>query len=125
VALALQQLPPSPGQGTTAPASSPAGEARPTEPGSLGMLLPLILFVPLIVVMFWSSRSQQKRQQKMLGELQKGDWVLTQSGLRGKLVELGDRFAKVEISPGVKVDVLRGSLLGKDSVETASQLEKK
>jgi preprotein translocase subunit YajC len=89
------------------------------------MLLPLILFIPLIFVMFWSSRSQQKRQTKMLSELQKGDTVLTQGGMRGKLVELGDRFAKLEIAPGVKVDVLRGSLLGKDSVETASQLEKK
>lgn len=125
MALALQQLPPSPGQGTTAPAPAPAGEARPAEPGALGMLLPLILFVPLIFVMFWSSRSQQKRQQKLLAELQKGDSVLTQGGLRGKLVELGDRFAKIEIAPGVKVDVLRGSLLGKDTVETASQLEKK
>ncbi len=125
MALALQQLPPSPGQGTTASAPAPAGEARPAEPGALGMLLPLILFVPLIFVMFWSSRSQQKRQQKLLAELQKGDSVLTQGGLRGKLVELGDRFAKIEIAPGVKVDVLRGSLLGKDTVETASQLEKK
>lgn len=128
MALALQQLPPSPGQGTTAPGpastGAPAGEA-PTEPGSFGMLLPMLMLVPLILVMFWSSRSQAKRQQKILAELQKGDTVLTQGGLRGKLLEMGDRFAKVEISPGVKVEVLRGSLLGKDSVETASQIDKK
>jgi preprotein translocase subunit YajC len=89
------------------------------------MLLPMLMLVPLIFVMFWSSRSQQKRQQKALAELQKGDTVLTQGGMRGKLIELGDRFAKVEIAPGVKVEILRGSLLGKDSVETASQVDKK
>ena len=58
-------------------------------------------------------------------QVQKGDTVLTQGGLRGKLVEVGDRFAKVEIAPGVKIEVLKGSLLGKDTVETASQIDKK
>ena len=85
----------------------------------------LLLFVPLFVMMFWSSRSQQKRQQKVLAELKKGDMILTQSGIRGKLVELGDRFAKVEIAPGTKVEVLRTSVLGKDTADTAAQLEKK
>ncbi|NLE86776.1 MAG: preprotein translocase subunit YajC [Myxococcales bacterium] len=89
------------------------------------MWLPLLVFLPMILLMFWSSRSQQKRHQKALAELKKGDAVLTQSGLRGKLVEMGDRFAKVELAPGVKVDVLKSALLGKDNVETAAQLEKK
>jgi preprotein translocase subunit YajC len=89
------------------------------------MFLPLIMLVALIPLMLWQSRSQQKRQQKALADLQKGDTVLTQGGLRGKLVEVGDRFAKVEIAPGVKIEVLKGSLLGKDTVETASQIDKK
>lgn len=90
-----------------------------------GLPLMLLMFVPLIGVMFWSSRSQQKKQQKMLTEIKKGDSVLLQSGIRGKLLELGDRFAKVEIAPGTKVEVLRTSLLGKDSADTAAQLEKR
>lgn len=76
-------------------------------------------------MMFWSSRSQQKRHQKALAELKKGDLVLTQSGLRGKLVELGDRFAKIEIAPGTKVEVLKSAVLGKDGAEAAAQIEKK
>ncbi len=130
LALALQQLGPSPGESapsppTTSTEAAPAPAAPQQAPGWEGMLLPLLLFVPLIVMMFWSSRSQQKRQQKALAELKKGDWVLTQAGLRGKLLEVGDRFAKVELSPGVKVEILKTALLGKDNVETAQQLEKK
>lgn len=125
LAIALQQLPPAPGQGTTAPAPAPEGAPQSAPGPGLGMWLPLLVFLPMILLMFWSSRSQQKRHQKALAELKKGDSVLTQSGLRGKLVELGDRFAKVELAPGVKVDVLKSSLLGKDTVETAAQLEKK
>lgn len=89
------------------------------------MLLPLLMLAPLIIMMFWTSRSQQKKQAKVIADLKKGDWVLTQGGLRGKLVEVGDRFAKVEISAGVKVEILKSALLGRDSAEAAAQLEKK
>jgi preprotein translocase subunit YajC len=51
--------------------------------------------------------------------------VLTQSGLVGKLLEVGDRYAKVELSPGVKVEMLKTGLLGKDTGEPAPVSEKK
>ncbi len=79
------------------------------------MLFPILLLLPLLFIMFWSSRSQQKKQQAALTALKKGDRVLTQSGLVGKLVEIGDRYAKVELAPGVKVDILKSGLLGKDT----------
>jgi preprotein translocase subunit YajC len=126
VSFALQTLAPSPGQATTTTAPSAPGPASPQEPPSgLGMLLPILMFLPLILMMFWSSRSQQKKQQKVLAELKKGDFVLTQSGIRGKLVEMGDRFAKIEVAPGMKIDVLKSAVLGKDTAETGAQLEKK
>jgi preprotein translocase subunit YajC len=85
----------------------------------------LLMFVPLIGMMLWSSRSQKKQQEKVLAEIKKGDTVLLQSGIRGKLSELGDRFAKVEIAPGTKIEVLKTSILGKDTAEAAAQLDKR
>jgi preprotein translocase subunit YajC len=84
----------------------------------------LLLFGVLIFFMFWSSRSQQKKQQKVLAELKKGDRVVTQSGLVGKLAELGDRTVKVEVAPGVKVEMLKSSLVGKDGAEGAGSEKK-
>lgn len=75
--------------------------------------------------MVFSSRSQQKKQQQTIAALKKGDRVLVQGGLVGKLVEAGDRYAKLEIAPGVKVDVLKSALIGKDTAEAAAALEKK
>jgi preprotein translocase subunit YajC len=83
------------------------------------MLPMLLLFGVLIFFMFWSSRSQQKKQQKLLADLKKGDRVVTQSGLVGKLAEVGDRIVKVEIAPGVKAEMLKSSLVGKDGAEAA------
>jgi preprotein translocase subunit YajC len=85
----------------------------------------LAMVAPLLLLMFWSSRSQAKKQEKVLAGLAKGDRVLTQGGLAGKYLETTDRFAKIEIAPGVKVDVLRSSILGKDSAETQAAAEKR
>ena len=99
-----------------APPSSPQGAPSSEGFGGLGPLMPMVLMIaPLFLLMWWMSRSQQKRQEKALTALKKGDRVLTQSGLVGKLLEIGDRYAKVELAPGVKVEVLKTSLLGKDT----------
>lgn len=123
----FQAVPPAPGRPESpgAPPAQPAQPAPagtqqpppggPAEPGGLSMLFPILLLVPLLFIMFWSSRSQQKKQAAAISELKKGDRVLTQSGLVGKLVEVGDRYAKLEVSPGVKIELLKSGLLGKDT----------
>ncbi|HET7540248.1 MAG TPA: preprotein translocase subunit YajC [Polyangiaceae bacterium] len=111
--------------------AAPADKGAPGAPshgpeGGLGGMLPmLIMVVPLILLMVFTSRSNTKKQKKMLDSLQKGDRVITQGGLVGKLVEVGDRYAKVEVAPGMKVEFLKSGLLGKDDAETAASLEKK
>ncbi len=83
------------------------------------MMLMLMAFLPVILFMVFSSRSQQKKHKDMESKLKKGDRIVTQSGLVGKLVEpLEGRHAKVEIAPGVKVQILRTSIAGLDADET-------
>jgi preprotein translocase subunit YajC len=130
--LSFQNIPPAPGRennavtvAPSAPAEHGSADAGKT-PGGLGGMLPmLIMVVPLVLLMVFTSRSNSKKQGKVLASLQKGDRVITQGGMVGKLIELGDRYAKVEISPGVKIEVLKTGLLGKDDAETAASLEKK
>lgn len=132
--LSFQNVPPAPGRETSANTVAPAAPADKGAPGApshgpeggLGGMLPmLIMVVPLILLMVFTSRSNTKKQKKMLDSLQKGDRVITQGGLVGKLVEVGDRYAKVEVAPGMKVEFLKSGLLGKDDAETAASLEKK
>lgn len=89
------------------------------------MLMMLLMVGVFVVIMFLMSRSQQKKHAATIGGLKKGDRILTQSGLVGKLVEMGDRFAKLEIAPGVKVEVLKSQVIGVDSAETQASAEKK
>ena len=89
------------------------------------MFFMLMLFLPLFFLLFWMPRSQQKKQAAALAKLQKGDRVVTQSGMIGKLAEVGDSTYKLEIAPGVKIDVLKSSIAGKDGADAPAPAEKK
>ena len=130
--LAFQAVPPAPGrEGPSAPAPAteqrppPSGGGAPPPPGggAFSMLMPILL-VGMLVFLFWSSRSQQKKQDSAISQLKKGDRVVTQSGLIGRLVEIEPRYAKLEIAPGVKIQVLRTSLSGRDADEAPAKKEK-
>lgn len=121
----LQAVPPSPGHGdgptptTSSPGPAPGG-APPG--GALGAVFPLLLVAPMFLIMWYMNRNQQKRQKEMEERLKAGDRVLTQSGLVGKLVEVGEkgsRFVKIEIAPGVKAQMLRSHVIGLDGGDEA------
>lgn len=86
----------------------------------IGGLLPLLIFIPLIGLLFWQSRSQSKKQEATIAALKKGDRVITQSGIVGRLTEIDARYARVEVAPGVKLQVLRSSLAGRDGGESTA-----
>jgi len=137
IAYYFQTVPPAPGRPAAPAEPGPAQPAQPQQQapdapgpppdasGGFSLLFPLLLLVPLLVLMFFSTRSQQKKQAQAIAALKKGDRVLTQSGLVGKLVEIGERYAKIEVAPGMKVEILKSGLLGKDSPETAAAAEQK
>ncbi len=87
----------------------------------MGFPFMMLMFVPLILLMLWQSRSQAKKQEQAVAGLKKGDRVVTQSGLVGRLAEVDNRYAKIEIAPGVKVTILRTSLVGRDTEDSAKK----
>jgi len=77
-----------------------------------------IQFVPLILIFaimyFLLIRPQQqkiKQHQKMVEALRRGDQVVTQGGLIGKVSKVKeDNEIEVEIAEGVKVRVVRSTI---------------
>ena len=67
----------------------------------------LIMFGAVFVAMyFFMLRPQMKRakeQRTMIDALAKGDEVVTNGGIAGRIVDLGDSFVSVEIAQGVTV----------------------
>jgi len=78
-------------------------------------LMSLLFPVGLIIIFyFFLIRPQMKRQKehkKMVEALQKGDEVQMEGGLMGRLTDLGENFAMVEIAEGIEVKVRRQSVV--------------
>jgi preprotein translocase subunit YajC len=69
-----------------------------------------IIFIVGMVVLFYLFlfRPQMKRQkehQQMVASLAKGDEAVTQGGLLGRIVEVGDNFVLLEIAEKTQVKV--------------------
>lgn len=78
---------------------------------------PLISFLPLIILFgifyFMLIRPQMKRAKEhrsMVAALGKGDEVVTNGGLAGRVDDLGDAFVTLEIAPGVKVKLQKQAI---------------
>jgi len=93
---------------------------------SLMGLMPIILmFIVLWFLMIRPQMKKAKEHQKMVGELQKGDEVVTQGGMAGRIVKVGENYVTLEVaefkdSP-VEVLVQKqaiGTLLPKGTLKT-------
>ncbi|ODT61534.1 MULTISPECIES: preprotein translocase subunit YajC [Paracoccus] len=74
-------------------------------------------FIPLILIFaimyFLMIRPQQKRlkaHRAMVEAVKKGDQVITQGGIMGKVTSVGEDQLEVEIAQGVRVRVIRSTL---------------
>jgi preprotein translocase subunit YajC len=77
-------------------------------------------FIPLILIFaimyFLLIRPQQqklKKHQEMVAALRRGDQVVTQGGLIGKVIRVkeGENEAEVEVAEGVKLRVVQSTIV--------------
>jgi preprotein translocase subunit YajC len=81
--------------------------------GATGMVQFLPLIAMFAIFYFLLIRPQQKRAREhraMLDALKKGDDVVTQGGIHGRITGITDDVATVEIAPDVKVRVQRSAI---------------
>jgi len=87
--------------------TAPAGSAG--DP--IMALLPLVLFA--VVFYFLLIRPQAKRQKehkKMVDALTKGDEIITVGGIAGRVTDIGENFALLEVADGVQVKIRRAAV---------------
>jgi len=103
---------------------SPAYAQAPAAGGDAGLMsfLPIILmFVLLYFLMIRPQMKRAKEQKAMIDALQKGDEVVALGGLIGKIIEINEHYATLEIAPSTEVKIQRPSvqlLLPKGTIKT-------
>jgi preprotein translocase subunit YajC len=92
---------------------SPAYAQAPAVGGDAGLMsfLPIILmFVLLYFLMIRPQMKRAKEHKAMIDALQKGDEVVAVGGLLGKIIELSDQYATLEIAAGTQIMVQRPAI---------------
>ena len=92
---------------------SPAYAQAPAAGGDAGLMsfLPIILmFVLLYFLMIRPQMKRAKEHKAMIDALQKGDEVVAVGGLLGKIIELNDQYATLEIASETKIMVQRPAI---------------
>lgn len=80
--------------------------------GALAQFVPLILIFAIMYFLLIRPQQQKlKQHQKMVADLRRGDQVVTQGGLIGKVTKVKDeQEVEVELASGVVVRVVRHTI---------------
>ena len=68
-------------------------------------LWPMIVFAGVLLFMFWlivirPLHRQQRRHQKLMAHISKGDRIVTAGGIHGKIIRLRENDIDVEVADG-------------------------
>ena len=80
------------------------------DPGFIGFLPIILMFVLLYFLMIRPQMKRAKEAKQMIEALQKGDEVITAGGVLGRITKMGDAYVTVEIAPNTEISVQRAAV---------------
>jgi preprotein translocase subunit YajC len=85
--------------------SAPSG-----DPGFIGLLPIVLMFVLLYFLMIRPQMRRAKEQKAMIEALQKGDEVVTAGGVVGRITKMSDAYIGLEIAPNTEINVQKAAV---------------
>lgn len=92
------------------PAFAQASGGAGSDPGLIGFLPLILMFVLLWFLLIRPQMKRQKEHKQMVEALQKGDEVVAAGGLVGRITKLSDSYVTLEIAPDTEIVVQRGAV---------------
>jgi len=89
--------------------------------GIMGLLPLILIFVVFYFFLIRPQMKQAREHKQMVDALGKGDEIVTNGGLLGKITRVGDTFISVEIAPDIEVRIQKHSvsaILPKGTIKT-------
>lgn len=93
-----------------APAHAQAAAAGGAPSMMSTLLFPIVLIGIMYFLMIRPQMKRAKEHRAMLDKLARGDEVITNGGIAGSVIELGESFVTVEIANGVQVRVQKAAI---------------
>jgi preprotein translocase subunit YajC len=87
----------------TAAAADPTG-------GAMGYIMPIAMVAVMWLFLIRPQMKKAKEHKALIEALAKGDEVVTQGGIVGKVTKIGENYVSVEIAAGTEVVVQKPSI---------------
>ena len=94
------------------------GQAAPAWAGFVPIVLIFGIFYFLLLA---PMRKRQKQHQALLGQLKRGDKVITNGGLLGEIAAVEDRVVHLKLSDNVKVRIVKSAIAGLEGDPAAEE----
>ena len=92
------------------------------EPSLLVSLMPMILiFAVFYFIWFRPLRQKQKALEALIGQLKKGDKVVTTGGIYGEVVKTQDDIVVLKLADNVKIRIAKRAIAGLEGSPEATQ----
>ncbi len=92
-------------------AMAEAAPAAAQQPNMIEALFPfIILFVVFYFLLIRPQSKRAKEHKAMVEAVGKGDEVVTQGGLYGKVTEVSEEYVQVQLADNVEVKLQRGAI---------------
>ncbi len=88
-------------------ASAYAQDAAPQGGGLMGFLPLILIFVVFYFMLIRPQMKRAKEHRQMVSALAKGDEVVTNGGLLGKITDISDSFVTLELADNVEIKLQR------------------
>jgi preprotein translocase subunit YajC len=103
-------------------ASAYAQDAAPQGGGLMSFLPLIIIFVIFYFLLIRPQMKRAKEHRQLVSNLAKGDEVVTNGGMLGKILDVGDTFLSVEVADNVVVKLQKhavSSVMPKGTVKSS------
>jgi len=77
------------------------------DPGFIGFLPIILMFVLLYFLMIRPQMKRSKEQKQMVEALQKGDEVIAAGGVLGRITRISDAYLSLEVAPNTEISIQR------------------
>jgi len=100
------------------------GAQAASQPGGEQFILLIGMVVLFYFILIRPQQKRAKEHKKMVAEISKGDEVVTNGGVLGKVTNVGEQYLSVEIADNVEVKIqihAVGTVLPKGSIKAAKK----
>lgn len=102
-------------------AMAPGGGQGGDTNALMGFLPMILIFAVFYFLLIRPQQKKAKDHKAMIDNIKKGDAIITQGGLHGKVIAVSDTVLTVEIAPKVQVQLSRSSVAALAGHSTAQQ----